>query len=218
MSVQTGGETGQAPAPQAPAGQAPAAQQDPQQPPTTPGQAPEETPGSAEFDPSTITDPVLKAYLEKQDAELTRARGEAARFRTEKQTLAQQVQEQQRAGETAEQTAQRVAQETQQDLENLRSENRTLKVGTAVFAAATAAKAHDPGTIHKLIDAEVELGEDGKPTNLKALLADLKRTHPFLFRKDPAGADAGGAGGGTPPPATGGVNAMLRGAGKTTAR
>lgn len=223
MSVQTNDGGGQAPAvgSQQP-GQAPAAQGDQQ---GAQGQqaAPGQDPASQQapqFDPSTIQDPALRAWAETQAAELARARQEAARFRTERSTLANQVQEFQRQSETAEQAAAREAQERQERLDALERENRTLKVSQEVGKAA--ADAHNPALVASMIGPQVTLDDDGKPTNVAALIAALKASDPYLFRVTPAGADAGAGRGAGQSPASGtvgsSVNDLLRGVRGTPVR
>lgn len=215
MSVETTGTQGQDPGAVTPGqGQDPAGTQDPQpngqqgatgQDPAASGQA---------FDPDTIEDPAVKAWAKMQAAELQRARQEAAQFRTERGTLQQQVQQFQRQSETAEQTAQREAQERQTRLDALEAENRDLKVGGAVQTAAVQAQAHNPAAVWELLKArgmDVPMDEQGKP-NPAPVLADLKRSDPWLFKAPATGAD-GGSGGGRPAPAGTGqtINDMLRG-------
>lgn len=222
MSVQTNGGAGQAPTAgvQQP-GQAPAAQGDQQgaqgQQRSTEGQAPNGQQQTQQFDPSTIQDPALRAWAEKQAAELERARQEAARFRTERSTLATQVQEFQRQSETAEQAAAREAREHQERLERLEQENRTLKVSQEVSKAA--ADAHNPALVASMISPQVVLDDQGKPTNVGDLIAALKASDPYLFKITPASADAGAgrsAGSHSGAPATTGeaVNALLRSGGR----
>lgn len=221
MSVQTNGGAGQAPTAGGPqTGQAPAAQGDQQgaqgQQQATAGQAPGGQQQPQEFDPSTIQDPALRAWAEKQAAELARARQEAAENRTKARTAAEQVQQFQRQSETAEQAAAREAQETRDRLEALAQENRTLKVSQAVATAA--ADAHNPALVASMIGPNVVLDDKGQPTNVADLIAALKASDPYLFRVAPASADAGAGrqpgqspGGGT----TGeGINDLIRKGGR----
>lgn len=211
MSVQTNGGSGQDPTAGGPqSGQDPTAQQGQQGQQGTGQQQPQgQAPGQqqgGQFDPSTIEDPALRAYVEAQQAELRRARGEAANYRTQFQGL-------QRQNETAEQAAQREAQERQERLDRLERENRELRVTQAM---ATAAKdAHDPSVVAAMIGSQVTLDESGKPTNLEALVSGLRQSHPFLFKVTPGGGDAGagrGAGGAVAPAGTSAsINDLIRG-------
>lgn len=211
MSVQPNDGQGQAPAAGQQTGQAPAAQQGQQGTgQQQQGQAPAQQPTGGQFDASTIEDPALRAYVEAQQAELRRARGEAANYRTQYQGL-------QRQHETVDQAAAREAQEHRDRLETLEQENRTLKVTQAM---ATAAKdAHDPSVVAAMIGSQVTLDESGKPTNLDALVSGLRQTHPFLFRVIPGGGDAGA--GRTPGPGAAGasgasqtINDLIRSGGR----
>lgn len=220
MTVQTTSGQGQAPAAGTPGqGQDPAGTQDPQAPgaTTATGQAPEGA--DPQFSLDSIQDPALKAYLQRQESELARARQDAARFRTERQTLAEQVQQHQRQSETAEQAAQREAQERQERLDALEQENRDLKVGGAVQTAAVKAQALNPATVWDLIKARgltVETDDRGQPTNVDQVLAAVKASDPYLFRQAQVGADAGagnGSGQGTAPTGAAAINDLLRGRG-----
>jgi len=210
-----GNGTGQAPGPdttqqgQAPAGSTTA--------PGTQGQAPTGTQTPSPFDPATIQDPAVKAYLETQASETARARADAARYRTERNSSRDQVVAYRTEHETAEQAAARQATEDQAEREALKAENRDLKVGTAILAAADAAKAFDSAVVKGLIDSRITVDAAGKPTNTAALIAELQQTHAFLFRR--TGADAGaGNGTGNDPGAGAGMNDFIRGRGRSASR
>lgn len=175
------------------------------------GQEPGASGQEAPFDFTTIQDPAMRAWAEKVDRDAKEAREQAARYRTERNTLQTQVSEYQRANETAEQAAQREAQERQERMEALERENRDLKVGTAIRTAAEGAKAFNPNLVAEMLQGKVTLGEDGQPANLKDLLADLRKSDPYLFKR--AQADGGeGNGSGAAPTPTGNMNDMIRGA------
>lgn len=215
MSVQTNGEPGQAPATGTPQpGQAPDATQGQQN--GQPGQTGQDPNGQpSQFDPSTIQDPALKAYLETQAAELTRARQEAAANRVSARTATEQAQQLRQQHETDAERQQREQQERDARLTQLEQENRELKIGGAVTAAATTAKAHDPALVAQLVQGDLEFGTDGKPTNVDAVVAKLKAARPYLFQTGAAGADAGAGGSRQASPRAGvgdSVNAALRGA------
>lgn len=161
----------------------------------------------AEFDLSKVEDPGLKAYLEKLSSDTQEARQEAARYRTELRTAQQAAQEAARANESAEQRAERERQEREQETERLRAENRDLKVGTVVRDQAAKANALNPTAVYALIKDRVTVDDDGKPTNVDALLTELKRTDAYLFKRTTA--DAGeGAGAGSGPAST--MNDQIR--------
>lgn len=181
-------------------GQEPSDQQNPE------GQESEEN-GPKGFDPDTIQDPAVKAYLEKVRKDVQKDRQEAARYRTERNALQQKVTEMERAGETEDEKAQRERQERDARLERLEAENRDLKVGAVVRDEATKAKAHNPARVWGLIKDQVETDDDGQPVNVADLLADLKRTDPYLFRRTEGDAGAGKGGESSP---SGDMNHAIR--------
>lgn len=161
-----------------------------------------------------ITDPVLRSYVEQQIKDAGQARHEAANYRTRAQQAESKVTEYQRANETAEQKAQRESEEHQARLATLEAENKALKVGGQWTTAATAAKALDPVALLALMGGsdKIELGDDGKATNLEAILNDARKQYPWAFSRT-AGADAGEGGDGAGP-AKGGMNEFIRTGGR----
>lgn len=146
---------------------------------------------AGEFSLDAITDPAVRAYVEAQQRQAAEARQEAARFRTERNTLQQQAQDAQRQNETDQQRIEREATERQERLEALERENRTLKVGAAIRSAAAEAKAFNPNLIASMLDSRVTLGDDGKPTNLQDLLRELRQSDPYLFKRGDANGGEG---------------------------
>lgn len=144
-----------------------------------------------EFDLEQITDPATRAYVEQQIKDAKDARQEAARYRTERKGLQTRVTEMERAGETEAEKAERERQERDAELSTLRDEVRNLKVGGAVRDAAAQAKAHNPERVWGIIREQVEVDDDGKPSNVAALLSELKRSDPYLFRRTEGDAGAG---------------------------
>lgn len=206
---QQGQQTGQEPAAndqsqgqqQQGAGQAPGQQQTGQQ---------QGTDGLPDL--AGITDPTLKAWVIQQAKDAKDARQEAARFRTDLRTAQQQVTDYQRQNETAEQRAQREAAEHQQETEALKAENRNLKLGSQWTAAASTAKALDPAALLSLIGGpdKIEMNDEGKATNMDALLASARESYPWAFSRT-AGADAHDGGGAGAGPAAGSMNDFIRG-------
>jgi hypothetical protein len=172
--------------------------------------------GPAALDLNAITDPTVRAAVEAQQAELKRARDDAARYRTERNTHQQTLADLQRQSETAEQAATREAAEAAaartaeaERLATLERENRDLKVGFAVTKAATDARAYNPDLVSQMVRDKVTLDDKGQPTNVQEVLTALKTSDPYLFRK--ARNDAGaGSGDGEAPPA-GNMNDVIRG-------
>lgn len=175
-----------------------------------PGTQDQQQQGSS-FDLNAVSDPAVRSYIETVQRQASEARQEAARFRTERGTLQQQVQEFQRQNETAEQKAQREQADRDAENERLRTEVRDLRVGGAFTAAATQAHALDPNALLALIGGpgKVELDDDGKPTNMPALISKARTDYPWAFARTSADAGAGqerqqAAG-------TGGMNDFIRG-------
>lgn len=222
MSVETTAAPGQAPVSGTPQpGQAPTVTQDQQ--PTGAEQTGQDPAASqpTEFDPSTVQDPAVKAYLDRQAAELRRARDDAAKYRTERQTLAEQVQQHQRQSETDQQRQEREATEARERLERLEQENRDLRVGRAVQDAAR--DAHNPSTLWELMQArgiDVETDDKGQPQNVAAVVAALRESDPYLFKAPRVSTDGGAGGGQTRATQSAGeqINDMLRGRTTSAAR
>lgn len=194
---------------------------------TTQGQGQESTQGAAgsqgqesgtqgnqgqqggQFDFSTIQDPAMRAWAEKVDQDAREARAEAARYRTERNTFQQQAQTLQQQNETDAERQQREAAERDERLERLERENRSLKVGGAIRTAAEGAKAHNPGLVASMLDAKVNLDDQGNPTNLQDLLKDLRTSDPYLFKRAD---NDGGAGTGQESQPSGSMNDVIRSA------
>lgn len=224
MSVTTdqgNGGQGQEPAGGTPQqGQEPAGQQG-QQGQQSQGQEPGGHP--QQFDPATIQDPATRAVVEKIIRDAEAARREAAGYRTkatEAETRAQQIA---RQNETEQERIQREAQERDARLQSLEQENRDLKVGTVLRDKATAAGAFSAQGVWDLVRArgiQVETDDKGTPTNTDAILAGLKASDPYLFKRAQGGGDAGqGTGAGQAPTGGAGMNDFIRGrAGRTVTR
>ena len=78
----------------------------------------------------------------------------------------------------------------------------------AARAAAKTAGAPDGDLVYRVIRSDLEFDDDGKPSNLKALIDDLKQTTPHLFKAASTRVD-GGAGTGSNPGKSD-MNAMIR--------
>lgn len=222
MSGNTGGGAGQAPANQTGtggSGQAPDAGQG------QAGQAPEGQQGNQDqgqqgqggsgdqFDVSTIQDPQVRAYVEGLQRETGEARDQAARYRTERNTVRDQFTNLQQQHETAEQRAAREQQERDQAaqaererLTTLETENRALRAAAAIATAATGA--HNPDVVARMIGPQVTYDDQGQPTNVQDLVANLRQSDPYLFRRTSADAGAGGGEGNQTPPS---MNDWIRG-------
>lgn len=192
-------------------GQVSAVQQGQTDPPGggTGGQEPPVLNAGAAPDLSAITDPGLRAFVEAQVRDAAETRREAARYRTERNALQEQVAATQRAGETAEQAAARQAEEDRAERDTLRDENRTLKTGAAIAQALTDARPINPVTVSALLQSQLTYAADGTPSNLDAALASLRQSDPYLFRRTNAGGGAATAAEGDPAPSQG-VNEFIR--------
>lgn len=166
---------------------------------------------TTDFDPETIQDPAVKAYLEKLQADATTARREAAKYRTERNQTRQSAEELRRQSETDTQRQEREQRERDERMDRLESENRDLRVGSVVRDAAVKAKAHNPERVYHLIQSAIELDDRGQPANVEDLLRGLRQTDPYLFRRGSATAgDAGAGGEGEGSPAQS-MNDLIRG-------
>jgi hypothetical protein len=165
---------------------------------------------SGGFDFSTITDPGLRAWAEKVDADAREAREQAARYRNERNTLQTQVTEHQRAQETEQQRLEREQAERDERMRALEQENRDLKVNARVETAAKDARAHNPATVVRMLAGQVELDDKGEPQNLQDLLTSLKQTDPYLFKRQNHNAGEGQGEGDNGEPSD--MNSLIRGA------
>lgn len=161
-------------------------------------------------DLSAITDPNLRAWVEHQAKQATEARQEAARYRTERNTLREQAEQAQRANETAEQTAERERAEQAAENERIRQENRDLKSGAVLSAAVTEAKAINPETFAALLKSKVTIKDDGSVEGVEQAITDLRKSDPYLFRRTDAAAGDGGGEQGNPAPGST-INDFIRG-------
>jgi predicted RNase H-like nuclease (RuvC/YqgF family) len=172
------------------------------------GQGQEPNQQGDQIDLSTIQDPALRAYLENVQKDTKEARDEAARYRTERNTLQQAEAERQRANETEAQRLERERQEQAEETARLKRENEDLRKGQAVTKAAEKAKALNPSTVYALIKDRVTLDDQGQPNNVDDLLKDLRKTDAYLFARG-ANADAGEGNGDESAP-TGSMNDRIR--------
>lgn len=146
---------------------------------TTTGETPEST-----TTPSAEDTNALKAQLEKIQAQLKKANAEAAAHRVEAKEL--------RAFKEQAETEKLSAQEKQEKrLADLQKQNNELvlqyqeaRLQSAVQLQAVAMNFHDPeDALTHLRRSEIDYGEDGKPTNVADLLANLIKNKPYLVRQ-----------------------------------
>lgn len=68
------------------------------------------------------------------------------------------------------------------EVTRLQSELHTERLSVHLDKAAEDSGAIEPAVVTKLVDtAKIEWGDDGKPTNLDAMITDLKTAYPKLF-------------------------------------
>lgn len=79
----------------------------------------------------------------------------------------------------------------------------------ATRKAAKTAGAPDTDIVFRVIKSDIEYDSDGEPTNIKALIDDLKTTTPHLFKPAATRVD-GGAGNGAKPNKGDEMNALIR--------
>jgi hypothetical protein len=147
-----------------------------------------------------IPDPDARGYIERQLRDLADARREAGDYRTRLRDAEDKVTQYER-GKLSDQ--QRL--EAERDDWKTKAEDALNKLAQrdrmdAVTTAAGKANAINPATVARMIAGQVEVDKDGKPTNLDALITELKRTDAYLFRRTDADAGAG-SGPGTSGPA-----------------
>lgn len=174
-------------------------QQQGQVPAATAGQTPaEQSQGQVPAGGQADGQVDLKSLPESVQAYIAGLRGEAANHRTAAQAAAAKVTEYERANETAEQTRERERVELQAERDRLRDENRNLHVTQALKDVVGEAKAINPAMVISLLQSQVALDKDGKPTNLEDLVTGLRQSDPYLFRRTAAGAGAGSTEGESP--------------------
>jgi hypothetical protein len=138
----------------------------------------------------------LKSALDKE-------RAERRKFEREFKQLADwKRQREQQEMTDAERTAARLKEFEAKEQEWER-ERRDLRLQTAITAAATKAGALNPEILHRLVDGgAVEWNDEtGQPKNLTAVVNELKREYPAMFRTHggAGSADAGAGNGGNRP-------------------
>jgi len=153
----------------------------------------------------------VEAYSSRLSKEVSDARKEAARYRTELRKL---------AGETTPgddgltdfQRLQKQVENLQQDLTSERQARSKEKVSTSLISALAEAGAVNPTLAIRLIDTQtdLELGADGLPTpeSIVSAVAGLATKMPQIFG-DVRGSGDGGAGNAFQPESQD-FNAMLR--------
>lgn len=152
-------------------------------------------------------EPPRVTFDEAQQRELQRI---VAREVQAAKRRAQQEAEESRARQEAEAKGeyQRLLADAEKQRDEYRNSIRQMEAERVVEVFAKRSNAEHPEVIYRLIKDDLEYGDDGKPTNVEELVADLKRDYPRYFVAPVAvGADAGKSGG---DPTTGDMNQVLR--------
>jgi hypothetical protein len=172
-------------------------------PPATPPATPPAGGGREEGDGDDLTG--LKSALEKE-------RADRKKFEREFKQLSDWKRAREQADMSeGERTAARLKEYEEKERQWER-ERRDLRLQTAITATATKAGALNPEILHRLVDYDgVEWNDaTGQPKNLTAVVNELKREYPAMFRAHggAGSADAGaGTGGGR---AEASMNSLIR--------
>jgi len=162
----------------------------------------DETTDNQQQQPSLDT---LQAQIKRMETALKKANTEAKNYRLEATEL-KKFKEQVEAEKLTEQEKQEIARKT---LEQKLAESQKLYNDTVLekqeirvrhaLQLQAAKLGVEPDVAEKLIDrAEIEHDEDGNPTNIQTLLADLIKSKPYLVKSN--GRQASTSGGATNPP------------------
>lgn len=88
--------------------------------------------------------------------------------------------------------------ELEAEREDLLRERRTYAAKEVAMSEAEKLKAKSPLRVFKLIQADIEYDDDGKPTNIAALIKEVQKDVPELFLSQNGSADGGAGNGRTP--------------------
>lgn len=151
----------------------------------------------------------VRTYLEKQQRDAAEARREAAKYRTDLRTAQGEVEKFRQATMTDEQRRQAEADALRKENETLKEQARTAGLQAAVTEQATALRFHSPRAALAMLDrSQIEYDDNGKPTNLRALLEKVAADEPYLVRRQ--GPGGGGEGRSRQAGASRGMNDLIR--------
>lgn len=147
--------------------------------------------GTGTGDQGTGYPPEVQAILDKANREAAEARKKLA-------AANKRLEEIDKSQMTEAEKAEARIKELEARNADLEKTARTATVSALVTAAATTAGFANPSLANRLIRAEdIEFSDDGKPTNLDALMKDLLRDNPYLVgRRGSANQGDGREGGG----------------------
>lgn len=151
--------------------------------PTDQGQVPNNNGGSQA---GTLT-------LEEALKQLAETRKEAGKYRTERNQFETELKKRTDAELSEAEKLKKQAEEATGKLTARETELRLERTERAIERAASKLGIVDPETALALIGGKVEYGDDGKPTNIEALLTDLVKAKPFLLASGAAPATGAGA-------------------------
>jgi hypothetical protein len=134
------------------------------------------------------------------EKELSKARSEAAKYRTKLKALASDD-DNQGDGKGGNAIPPEMAKSLQAIREGRIRDQLTL--------AATAAGAHSPNEIYRFVDMAAVAGEDGSVEKPEKLMEDLRKSHPYLFKPPVQGSADGNSGSGNNGK-PGDMNALIR--------
>lgn len=151
--------------------------------------APEATPTDAPAADVTTTQPDAQEADGISREEARKLRSEAAALRKRAKEAETELASRREAEMTEAEKAAKRAEKAEQDAKtvNERLRKANLKAEVAINATKHGV---DPALATRLIGEDVEYDDDGEPTNVGDLLADLVKSHPQLAGK-PAPVDAG---------------------------
>jgi len=164
--------------------------------------------GGSEGSQGTPSDGGQSQRSDDAAAVIARLNAEAKDWRQKYEAEQTKVREFEQQGlSELEKAQQRLAEEERRRTE-LEQQNQELRLAGVVREAAVKAKALDPDLIWRTVDlSRVEYDAKGQPTNLDALVAEVRKAHPILF-ETPRGSADGGARGGAAPSAD--MNELIR--------
>ena len=132
------------------------------------------------------------------DAPETMSLDEAKKLRSEASSLRRRLKEAEGKVQSYEDASKTEAERQAEALKaaqdratNLEQRVRDLTAQTVVTDAARTAGAVAPSLIYRAVRGDLEFDEDGNPTNVDAVLADLKKSTPEVFRAAGGSGDGG---------------------------
>ena len=142
------------------------------------GQEPVDGQDQDQMDEAGLSDEAL-------DAELKRARRDAARYRTELRKLQEAEEERQRGQMSELERLQADLAAMKAKAEEAEAARQAAVVRGQVLRAATQANMHDPDDAARYLDT-LEVGEDGQVVGLAEAIQALAKSKPHLFKSDKA--------------------------------